>query len=88
MFYFSDWKHPSIRACAVFVWSLSLRSMSQSTLSNSFNLEMSNMLEQDETLMESALADKVFLFMKVRAAGIDLFDYPVPRKMAKRNANY
>ena len=66
-FLFSSWKERGVRACMLLAWSLSLRSISQSSLSTSFNLAMSDVLEQDEVVIETALVDKVFFFLKVRS---------------------
>jgi len=62
---FSKWEIPGVRSCILLAWSLALRSISQSTLSSSFNLAMSDVLEQDELVIENALVDKVFFFLKV-----------------------
>lgn len=66
-----DWKTPGLKACVQLSWALSLRSVAQipmalmETMPDTLNsLSFTEALEQDETILDSALTGKVFQFLK------------------------
>lgn len=72
MYLDSEWKIPGLKACLQLAWSLTLRTLAvipnavtEPAVETLSSPEFTEVLEQDERLLEMALAGKAFQFLKV-----------------------